>query len=409
MQRRGATSFVFVTVLLDILGIGLIIPVGPRLVASFLGNDLEAASHWFGLLFSLFAVMQFIFSPILGGLSDRLGRRPVILLSLLGAASSYLLIAFAPTLAWLFVGRIITGATAASFSAAGAYIADVTPPEKRAQSFGALGAAFGLGFILGPAMGGVLGDISLRLPYLVAAGLNGLNLIYGVFVLPESLAPENRRPFSLLRSNPFGSLRMLGRHPIVLGLTGTMFSGFLAQFIMQSVWALHSQTRFGWSLKEVGVSLMVAGLATALAQGLLIRGVMPRLGERRVLLLGIVVGTLAFIGFALADRGWLMYVFIFPLAAGGLSGPATQALISREVGPKEQGELQGSLTSLQGLAAIVGPLLGTTLLARFGPETSTPHIPGAPFFAAAVCNAVGLALAVRLFARMPAAKPQALE
>src|ERR1019366_4387041 len=230
-SRPAGTAFVLVTVLLDTLGLGLLIPVAPRLVASFLGGDLGAASHYFGILVSLYAAMQFLFAPVIGGLSDRFGRRPVILLSLLGAAASYLLSGLAPALWWLFAGRVISGITGASFSAAGAYIADVTPPEKRAQSFGLIGAVFGLGFILGPALGGVLGDVGLRLPYFVAAGLNFVNMLYGLFVLPESLRPENRRTFSFARANPLGSLRALGRHPIVLGLTGTMMCSYMAQWI----------------------------------------------------------------------------------------------------------------------------------------------------------------------------------
>src|ERR1700729_2549965 len=264
--RRAATAFVLVTVLLDTLGLGLIIPVAPRLVASFLGGDLGAASHYFGVLVSLYAAMQFLFAPVLGGLSDRFGRRPVILISLLGAAASYLIAGFAPALGWLFVGRVISGITGASFSAAGAYVADVTPSERRAQSFGLIGAVFGLGFILGPALGGLLGDLGLRVPYFVAAGLNLMNMLYGLFVLPESLPPENRRPFSYARANPLGSLLALGRHPIVLGLTGTMMCSFLAQWILQSTWALHTMSRFGWSLGMVGVSLMVVGAATAVVQ-----------------------------------------------------------------------------------------------------------------------------------------------
>jgi DHA1 family tetracycline resistance protein-like MFS transporter len=390
---------VLVTVLLDTLGVGLLIPVAPRLVASFLGDDLSRASHYFGILVSLYAAMQFLFAPVIGGLSDRFGRRPVILLSLLGAAASYLLSALAPELWWLYVGRIIAGITGASFSAAGSYVADVTPPEKRAASFGLVGAVFGLGFILGPALGGVLGDIGLRVPYFVGAGLNFVNLLYGFFVLPESLARENRRPFSWLRANPIGSLAMLGRHPVVLGLTGTMMCSFLAQWILQSVWALHTQGRFHWSLRQVGLSLMVVGVMTALVQGLLVRAVVPAMGERRALVLGLVMGVVGQAALGLANQGWMMLCFIPLLSVGGLAGPAVQAIISREVGPQEQGELQGGLNSLGGVAAIIGPLIGTTLLARFGPETAIPRIPGAAFFAAAAFNALGLILALRLLAR----------
>jgi MFS transporter, DHA1 family, tetracycline resistance protein len=398
-MRASRTLFVLVTVLLDTLGVGLIIPVGPRLVASFLANDLGAASHYFGLLFSLYSTMQFFFAPVLGALSDRFGRRAVILTSLLGATASYLISAFAPTLAWLFVGRIIAGVTGASFSAAGAYVADVTPQSERAQGFGLVGAAFGMGFILGPALGGVLGDVSLRLPYLAAAGLNFANLLYGLFVLPESLRPRDRRAFSLRRANPIGALRALARNPVVLGLTGTMFCGFMAQMILQSVWALHNQSRFGWSLRQVGLSLMVAGVATALVQGVLVRAVTPRFGERNVLLAGVALTALSHVGFGFADRGWLIYVLLLPYALGGIAGPATQAIISRAVSPTEQGELQGSLNSLSGVAAIVGPLIGTGLLARLGPEAARPHVPGAAFFAAAGFAALGLLLALRPLAR----------
>jgi DHA1 family tetracycline resistance protein-like MFS transporter len=403
--KTSSTLFIFVTVLLDTLGIGIIIPVGPRLVASFLHDDLGAASHWFGVLVAIYSVMQFVFAPILGALSDRFGRRAVILGSLLGASLSHLLSGFAPALSWLVVGRVIAGATAASFSAANAYVADVTPPEKRAQSFGLIGAAFGLGFIIGPAVGGLLGEYGLRVPYFAAAGLNFVNLLYGVFVLPESLRREDRRAFSFRRANPLGSLKNLGRHPIVLGLTGTMACGFIAQWILQSVWALSNQERFGWSLHEVGLSLMVVGVSTAVVQGVLIRAILPPLGERRALLLALGLGALGHFGFGVARHGWVMYAMLFPFALAGLAGPATQALITREVGPSEQGELQGSLNSLAGLAAIVAPLLGTDLLARFGPETAHPHIPGAPFLAAACFNLVGLALALRLFRRMPSRAP----
>ena len=399
--RPAGTAFVLVTVLLDTLGLGLLIPVAPRLVASFLGGDLGAASHYFGVLVSLYAAMQFLFAPVIGGLSDRFGRRPIILLSLLGAAASYLLSGFAPALSWLFIGRIVSGITGASFSAAGAYIADVTPPEKRAASFGLIGAVFGLGFILGPAMGGLLGEVGLRVPYFVAAGLNFVNMMYGLFVLPESLAPANRRAFSFARANPLGSLRALGRYPVVLGLAGTMMCSFMAQWILQSIWALHTQSRFGWSLRMVGVSLMVVGLATAVVQGGLVRAVVPRLGERRALLVGLLMAVTGHTLLGLASHGWMLLVFIIPLALGGLAGPAVQAIISREVGPTEQGELQGSLNSLNGIAAIVGPIIGTSLLARFGAEGSSPHIPGAAFFAAAAFNALGLLLALRLFSRAP--------
>jgi DHA1 family tetracycline resistance protein-like MFS transporter len=393
---------VLVTVLLDTLGLGLLIPVAPRLVASFLGDDLERASHYFGILVSLYAAMQFVSAPVIGGLADRFGRRPVILVSLTGAAASYLMSGFAPALWWLFVGRIIAGITGASFSAATAYVADVTPPEKRAQSFGLVGAVFGLGFILGPALGGALGHVGLRLPYFVGAGLNFLNLLYGFFVLPESLARENRRPFSFARANPLGALTALGKHPIVLGLTGTMMCAYMAQWILQSVWALYTTARFAWTLRDVGISLMVVGLCTAVVQGFLVRAVVPKLGERRALIVGLLMTMTGHTLLGLATHGWMIYAFTVPLSLGGLAGPAVQAIISSKTAPTEQGEIQGSLTSLAGIAAIVAPIIGTTLLARFGAEGASPYVPGAPFFAAAGFIVLGLILALRLFARLPA-------
>jgi DHA1 family tetracycline resistance protein-like MFS transporter len=397
--RRAATAFVLITVLLDTLGLGLVIPVGPRLVGSFLGNDYAATSRWFGYLVTVYATMQFLFAPVIGGLSDRFGRRPVVLVSLLGAGVAYLVAGFAPALGWLFAGRVLAGITGASFSAAAAYIADVTPPEKRAQSFGLIGAVFGLGFILGPAIGGLLGDQGLRVPYFVAAGLNFVNLLYGIFVLPESLDPKNRRQFSWARANPLGAIGALGRHALVLGLTGTMVCGYFAQWILQSVWALYTQARYGWTLRDVGLSFMVIGFATALVQGLVVRVLVPRLGETRAVVTGLILSATGHVCIGLSQHGWMVLASVFPLALGGLAGPAMQALISREVGPKEQGEVQGSLNGLNMGVAIVAPTIGTGLLARFGPETATPHIPGAPFLACAAFTLVGLSLAIRPLSR----------
>lgn len=413
MKRSNAsTTFILITVLLDTLGVGLIIPVGPRLIADLLPGvhrgDMEAATPYVGILFATYSVMQFVFAPVLGGLSNRFGRRAVILPSLLGAASSYLFSALSQQLWWLFVGRTIAGITGASFSAATAYITDVTPPEKRAQSFGLIGAAFGFGFIFGPVLGGMLGNADPRLPYFVAAGLNFVNFSYGLFVLPESLPREARRAFSFRRANSFGALRNLGRHPIVLGLTGTLALGYLAQLIFQSVWSVSFPLRFGWKAAQVGISLGVVGVAAALVQGGLIRVAIPRLGERGVLVCALVMNVTGLVGFGLATADWMVYPIILPFAMGGLAGPAIQALITREVGPSEQGELQGSLTSLSSLAAIVGPPLGTQLVVWFGTKGARPYVPGAPFFFAACCNVIGLALALRLFARMSAqaaAKP----
>jgi DHA1 family tetracycline resistance protein-like MFS transporter len=413
-KRNASITFIFITLLLDTLGMGVVIPVLPDLIGSFVDRDMAAASRYYGAFVSVYAAMQFLCAPILGGLSDRFGRRPVILGSLLGAACNYLVSALAPNLAWFFLGRVLAGGTGASFSAANAYIADVTPPAKRAQSFGLLGAAFGLGFILGPLLGGLLGDVhnhyptlvsselSLRLPFFAAAGLNLLNCLYGLLVLPESLGRESRRPFTLRRANPLASFSGLWRHPIVIGLSGTMICGFMAQQILQSIWALHGRQRFDWKPSDIGASLMVVGLSSALVQGGLVRAVMPWLRERRALVVGLLFSAAGFTALGLASRGWMVYAIMGPFAIGGLAGPAVQSLISGEVGASEQGELQGSLTSVQSLTAIAGPLLATSLFSRFSPITADPRVPGAPFFAAACFQVCGLLLALRLFARMPA-------
>jgi DHA1 family tetracycline resistance protein-like MFS transporter len=399
VSRKATTAFILVTLLLDTLGIGVIIPVLPRVVVSFMPGDLAGAARYFGLYAAVYAVMQFVFAPVLGGLSDRFGRRPVILASLLGAALDYLLLAFAPSLGWLFVGRVVSGITGASFSAATAYITDVTPSEKRAQSFGLVGAAFGIGFVVGPALGGLLGGVHLRAPFLVSAALNAANLVYGLFVLPESLPRELRRPFSLRRANPFGAFANLARTPVLLGLTGTLVCAFLAQQMLQSIWALDTQARFDWRPFEIGLSLAVVGVATGVVQGGLVRVAIARLGERRAVLVGQVFTILGFAGFGAATRGWMMYAILLVYALGGIAGPSIQSILSREVGASEQGELQGSLASLQSVTAVAAPLVATALFSKFGPEGADPHVPGAAFYCGALLVLVGAALAARLFAR----------
>lgn len=404
-SRKASVAFILVVLFLDTLGIGVIIPVLPKLITQLSRGDVAEGSRYYGLFVSAYALMQVLCAPMLGALSDRFGRRPVILASLLGAALDYVLLALAPDLWWLFVGRVLAGVTGASFSAATAYIADVTPPEKRAQSFGLIGAAFGFGFIVGPALGGILGEHSLRAPFVVSAGLNLANFLYGLFVLPESLGREHRRPVSFARANPLGALLNLGRSRVLLGLAGTLICSFLAQQILQSTWALYTAERFAWTPRDVGVSLAVVGVAAGLVQGGLVRVVVPKLGERRALVLALVFNVGGHLAFGLATRGWMMYVFLVPFALGGIAGPAVQAILSREVKASEQGELQGSLTSLSSMSAVLAPLLSTSLFARFAPATATPRIPGMPFFAAALFNAVGLLLAVRLFARLPPSPP----
>ena len=400
--RASRLGFLFVTLLLDTLGLGVAIPVVPGLIGSFLGGDVASLSNWYGALAAVYSVMQFVFAPILGALSDQYGRRKVILASLVGAFFDYVLLAVAPSLGWLVLARVISGITGASFSAATAFIADVTPPERRAQAFGLVGVAFGLGFILGPALGGALGEYGLRLPFWVSAGLNLANAVYGWFVLPESLAPEHRRPFSWARANPFAALRGLGRTPLVRGLAATFVTSQLAQQILQGTWAIHGQTRYGWSPRGVGLSLTAVGVAAAIVQGGLIRVIVPRIGERAALVLGTGLSAVVFTGFGLASQGWMIFALILPFALRGVAGPSAQALLTREVGPDEQGALQGALASVANLTAIAGPLLGTALFGRFGDPARSPYVPGAPFFLGAACDVCGLILVVRLFGRLAA-------
>ena len=314
---KPGLALILITLVLDVLGVGLIIPILPRLIESFEGGSVAAASNVYGLLAALYSLMQFLCAPALGSLSDRFGRRPVILTSLLGSGLDYLVLAYAPSLRWFFLARLISGITGANFAAAAAYIADISPPEKRAANFGLIGAAFGVGFILGPALGGVLGNVGLRIPFLVAGGLTLLNWIYGWLILPESLAPENRRAFSWARSNPVGSLLALRRYPMVLGLTGTYFLISLAHQSLPASWVLYTGYRYHWTVGQTGLSLAIVGLMAAIVQGGLTRVIVPRLGEQRAALVGMGIGSLSFLGYGLATQGWMIYVI---LAFGSLGG-----------------------------------------------------------------------------------------
>lgn len=388
---RPALRFIFLTLVLDILGIGLIVPVLPKLVEHFQHGNVSQAAGTFGALASVYALMQFLFAPVFGALSDRFGRRPVILISLLGSGLDYFLLAFAPSLAWFFVGRVIAGITGANFSAAYAYIADISPPEKRAANFGLVGAAFGLGFILGPALGGILGEHGLRVPFIAAGCLTLLNWSYGLFVLPESLGRENRRAFSWARANPVGALADLAKHPMLIGLAAAFFVLNVAHQVYPSTWALYTGHRYSWTPKLIGWSLAAVGLCAALVQGGLVRRVIPKLGEHRAILIGVLFATLAFIGYALVPRGWMVYPLIAVGALGGLATPALQAVVSKGVGADQQGGVQGALSSLNSLAGIIGPALATGLFSHF--VKTRPPVPGAAFFGAAVLNLLGLALA----------------
>ena len=398
--RRPALGFIFVTLVLDILGIGLIIPILPKLIEQLQGGNTAVAAHTVGLLSFLFAAMQFVCSPILGCLSDQFGRRPVILGSLFGAGLDYLLLAWAPTIPWFFVGRVVAGVTAANLTAASAYIADISPPDKRAANFGIIGAAFGVGFVLGPVLGGWLGGYSLRLPFLVSAGLVFANWLYGFFVLPESLAPENRRRFSWKRANPIGSLAFLSRYPLVLRLAMALFLVNMAQFILHNVWVLYTGHRFAWTPTEVGLSLALVGVLAGLVQGVLARRAVPLFGEGRTLLIGIALGVVSFIGYGLAPSSLVLCFMLVIGCLGGIGQPATQSLMSGQVGPDEQGALQGALMSLTSVAQMIAPLLGGWTLAWGISSRAGVQLPGIPFFLGAALMIGGGFLAWAALKRM---------
>lgn len=397
--RKPAIGFIFVTLALDTLGIGLIIPILPRLVESFQGGDVAAASKTVGMLAALYSLMQFVCAPILGNLSDRFGRRPVILASLLGSGLDYFFLAFAPNLTWFFVGRMISGVTGANFSAATAYIADVSPPAKRAANFGLIGAAFGLGFILGPALGGLLGNAGLRVPFIVAGGLTMINWLYGLLVLPESLDPKNHRPFRWARSNPVGSLLHLQRHPMALGLAGTYFLINLAHQVLPSTWVLYTSYRYHWTVGQTGVSLAIVGLTAAIVQGGLTRVIVGRIGEAKTATLGLAVSAITYTGYGLATEGWMIYGILMFGSLSGITGPAVQGIISRNVGADEQGGVQGSLTSLASVAGIIGPTIAAGLFGHFISRGARIQLPGAAFFFSAILVMLAMLLAVRSFRR----------
>jgi DHA1 family tetracycline resistance protein-like MFS transporter len=407
-RRKPALAFIFATLALDILGIGIIIPILPKLVENFQGGSVAAASHTYGLLAALYSLMQFLFAPLLGSLSDRFGRRPVILASLFGSGLDYFVLASAPNLGWLFAGRIISGVTGANFAAAMAYIADVSPPEKRAANFGIIGAAFGIGFIAGPALGGVLGNVGLRVPFVAAGTLTLINWLYGWFVLPESLAPENRRRFSPARSNPVGALLDLRRHPMAFGLAGTYFLIYLAHQVFPSTWVLYTSYRYHWSFSQTGLSLAIVGLMAAIVQGGLTRIVVRRIGEEKAASLGLIIFALSYTGYGLATEGWMIYAILVAGSLGGVTGAAVQGLISRGVGADEQGGVQGSLSSITSVAGILGPPVAAGLFAYFIGEKAPVHLPGAAFFFSAILVVLALVLALRSFRKNKKAQTNCL-
>ena len=388
-------GFIFVTLLIDVTGFGIIIPVIPALLTDLLHVGVVEAAPYGGWLIFAFAIMQFLFSPLVGNLSDRFGRRPILLISLFGFGLDYLITAFAPTIGWLFLARIVAGIFGASFTTATAYIADVSPPEKRAQNFGMIGAAFGLGFIIGPAVGGLLTQFGTRAPFIAGAILTLINWLYGYFILPESLKPENRRKFEWKRANPIGSLKFFLRYKVILGLVASIVLLYIAAHAVQSTWSYYTMFKFGWDAKWVGYSLGFVGLMVALVQGWLIRLIIPKLGQQRSIYVGLALYALGFLLFGLATEGWMMFAFLIPYCLGGIAGPSLQGIMSSQVPPNQQGELQGALTSLISLTTIVGPIAMTGLFYAFTKPDAALYIPGAAMFTAS-----GLTLLSAFLARL---------
>jgi MFS transporter, DHA1 family, tetracycline resistance protein len=382
--RKSSVLFVFAVVLIDVIGFGLIIPVVPRLVMELTGEGLSRAAIYGGWLWFAYAITQFFSAPVLGNLSDRLGRRPVLLAALAALGIDYLIMGLAPSITWLFVGRTMAGIAGASFIPAYAYLADITPPEKRAQNFGIVGAAFGLGFVVGPAVGGLLGTLGPRTPFFFAAGLALVNVTWGFFTLPESLPKESRRSFDWKRANPLGALMHIRRYPLVPVVAAAIFFWQLAQQAFASTWSYYTMFRFNWSEAAVGGSLAFVGAIMAISQGALTRVLIPRFGERRSVFIGMLVGAAAYTGFAFATSGWMMYAWMTGWLAAGLVYPSLNAIMSQRVPANAQGELQGAVASLYSLAAVLGPPLMTHLFGRFSAPASRVQFPGAAFLCSAI-------------------------
>ena len=405
--RQAAFGFIFATALMNAISFGIMIPVLPNLIKQFTGGDFAAASLTNVLFATVWGLMQFFCGPVLGLLSDRIGRRPVLLISLFGLAVDFLFMALAPNLTWLFIGRIINGMTAASFSTAGAYVADVTLPQNRAKAFGWLGSAFSFGFLIGPALGGLLAQQSLRLPFFVAAGLTTLNWIYGLFVLPESLAPERRiARFDWRRANPIGSLNFLRAHSELLDLAFINFLFYLAQNVLPSIFVLYAGYRYHWTPLVMGLTLMGTGALGVAVQLLLVGPVVARIGERNTLLVGALGGAIGFALYGFAPTGWIYIASAPVFALMNLMQPGLQGLMTRRVGPQEQGQLQGANQSLQGIGSIIGPLVFGTLFAWAVRHDATLHLPGLPIFLASGLLVVAFVFGLRVH-RGPGAKPDA--
>lgn len=395
VKKQAALGFVFVTLMVDCIGLGIILPIMPGLIQELNGGDLSDASLYGGLLTFSYATFQFLFSPIIGGLSDRYGRRPVLLASLMGLGIDYIFLAMAPSIGWLFLGRIIAGIFGASFTTVMAYIADISTAEKRSQNFGLVGVAFGLGFIIGPVIGGLFSEFGIRVPFIVAAVLSLLNWLYGFFILPESLSKANRRRFEWKRANPVGAILHIRKHPEIFSLIFAVLLLYISGHAAQSTWTFYTMEKFGWDEKTVGYSLGVVGVMLALVQGGLIRVVIPKVGQNKALYIGLVMYIIGFILFAYADKSWMMFLFIIPYCLGGISGPAIQGIVANKVASNEQGELQGIMAAMMSMASIIGPLLMTNLFFVFTKDDAAVYFPGAPFMAGAVLTFISLLLCIR--------------
>jgi DHA1 family tetracycline resistance protein-like MFS transporter len=437
-RREAAIAFIMVTLFIDILGIGIIIPVLPELVKELVAGDpvgltsglidaisptqfsvqpptsvvltdeqtFSRAGRYVGVIGATYALMQFFFAPVMGALSDRFGRRPVLLVSMFGLGIDFLIQGFAPNIWWLFVGRVLAGIMGASFTTANAYIADVSTDETRARNFGFVGMMFGLGFTIGPALGGFLGGFSIRLPFFAAAALALVNWLYGYFVLPESLPPQKRSGFRLAHIHPFGSIAMLRVYPIVAGLAAVFVCKSLAQRGLENVWVLYTGYRYDWDASTNGLALGLVGITAIIVQGGMVRPVIRRFGERKTVIIGSIVSAFSFLGYGLANQGWMIPCIIICGAFGGVAGPAIQSLVTSNVDETEQGKIQGALTSLTSLTNIIAPLLFNTFLFSYFISAAAPvHLPGAPFLVGAVLLTLSIFIAVRVFRRFPLADP----
>ena len=393
MKKQAAIRFIFVTALIDIIGIGLIIPIVPQLIQDLTDFTTSEASIYGGWLASTYAIMQFFFAPILGALSDKFGRRPLLLLSLFGLGLDYVVIAFAPTLVWLFVARMISGICGSSLTVANAYIADISGPEDRAKNFGMIGAAFGLGFVIGPAMGGFLGEMGTRIPFFAAAGLSLINWLYGYFMIPESLAPENRREFQWKRANPFGTLARLFSFKTIIGLIVALFFVYVAAHATHSNWSFFTEEKFGWGPLEIGLSLMFVGIMVSIVQGGVVGPVVKKFGEPRAIYLGLFFNALGLFLMGWISDSWMVYAVIVPYAFGGLAGPGLQSIMSGQIPKNAQGELQGGLTSVMMLTSIIGPPVMTGIFRIYTNPANEVYFPGAPFILGTILALISLVIA----------------